>query len=165
MRQMLLAGLLMTATKRREQRSDADSHDKMRDPHSTLFQDLVCVLPLVRQWVPPRSPCHAHIHMGMRTRAAQPVGVVVFLLALLSSHHVVDAASRKLQQANVYQSQITSDFAFGVSQFDRVGFTQTIASYFQVRRRILCPTRITTCLNLLSVCMALSVALCRSTSL
>jgi hypothetical protein len=71
--------------------------------------------------------------MAPRTRRSTQAGVVLALLALLCGSYVADAASRTLMQGNFYQSQVSTDFAFGVNQFDRSGFQQTIGSYFQAR--------------------------------
>ena len=71
--------------------------------------------------------------MATRTRRATQAGVALALLALLCGSYVADASRMLSQSGNYYQSQISTDFAFGVDQFDRAGFTQTISSYFEVR--------------------------------
>ena len=60
-------------------------------------------------------------------------GVALALLALLCGSYVADASRTLMQSGNVYQSQISTDFAFGVQQFDSSGFRQTISSYFEAR--------------------------------
>ena len=71
--------------------------------------------------------------MATRARRASQAGVVLALLALLCGSYVADAASRQLMQGNFYQSQVSTDFSFGVNQFDQAGFRQTISSYFEAR--------------------------------
>lgn len=71
--------------------------------------------------------------MATRTRRAAQAGVALALLALLCSSSNMVAASRQLTQDSYYQAQISTDFSFGVEQFDQAGFKQTISSYFEAR--------------------------------
>ena len=73
--------------------------------------------------------------MAPPMRRSTQAGVVLALLALLCGSYVADASRTRtlMQGGNFYQSQVTSDFAFGVDQFDKSGFQQTIGSYFQAR--------------------------------
>ena len=70
--------------------------------------------------------------MATSTRRATQAGVALALLALLCSSNMV-AASRRLMHDSYYKSQISTDFSFGVEQFDEAGFKQTISSYFEAR--------------------------------